>query len=369
MPNRRSKGPGPVARAGRSSAACALLIAASGWALLTLAVPAASPRDAGPAEPIAPLPLTVAVDRDRAALGERLFHDPRLSGDGRRSCATCHPIDRGGMDGVTRSAMAGGEPHPRNTPTVFNVGFSAYLNWDGAATSLEAHAEGVLLNPGLMNARWPDLLGRLRGDGDDAARFRAAYTDGVTRANVLDALATFERSLATPNARVDRYLRGEREALSDAEQRGYRLFKSYGCASCHQGVNAGGNLFQKFGIFADPDGAWASGASGDGAGPARRGAEGRAGDGGADPGRYGVTGVPRDRGVFRVPGLRNVAVTAPYFHDGRARTLEVAVDTMARVQLGRQLAPDEIAAIVAFLGALTGEYRGRPVGVAPAGAR
>jgi cytochrome c peroxidase len=298
-----------------------------------------------PSEPIVPIPLTAAADPEAVALGERLFYDARLSGDGARSCATCHPIGRGGMDGRRRALAADGTVHSRNTPTIFNVGLSASLNWDGAATSLELHAESVLLSPKLMDIRWPELLERLGDDRAYPADFAAAYPDGLTRRTVLDALASFERSLQTPNARFDRYLRGEPQGLTANEERGYQLFKSYGCVTCHQGVNVGGNVFQKFGIFGT------SGA------PVE-----------ADPGRFQVTGVPRDRGVFRVPSLRNVAATAPYFHDGRAATLDVAVDTMARVQVGRTLSPEEVALIVAFLGSLTGEYQGRPVG-ATAGAR
>jgi cytochrome c peroxidase len=169
--------------------------------------------------------------------------------------------------------------------------------------------------------------------------FNTAYAAGLRPANVLDALASFERSLLTPDARFDRYLRGEPQALSAPEQQGYRLFKSYGCVACHQGVNIGGNLYQKFGVFEEPGGRESPAAL-------------------IDFGRYAVTKVPRDRAVFRVPSLRNVAVTAPYFHDGREPALEGAVDTMARVQLGRTLTPEEIGLIVRFLQTLTGEYHG-----------
>ena len=195
----------------------------------------------------------------------------------------------------------------RNTPTIFNVGLNAAFNWDGIANTLEAHAEIVLLNPRLMNTTWPELLAKLQADADYVTSFNTAYPEGLTRANVLDALASFERSLLTPNARFDRYLRGEQHALTEPEQQGYRLFKSYGCVACHQGINIGGNMYQKFGVFAEAGGEESPGA-------------------GVDLGRYAVTKVPRDREVFRVPSLRNVAVTAPYFHDGRAPTLEDAVD-------------------------------------------
>jgi cytochrome c peroxidase len=298
--------------------------------------PAAEPR-----EPITPVPLSLALDPQRVALGERLFRDVRLSHDNTRSCTTCHPLEHGGMDGLRRARAADGGLSLRNTPTIFNVGLSTSFNWDGIVNTLEAHAEIVLLNPSLMHTTWPELLAKLQADADYVGSFKAAYAEGLTAASVLDALASFERSLLTPNSRFDRYLRGERQALSAPEQEGYRLFKSYGCATCHQGINIGGNMYQKFGVFAEA-----------GAGNPTEA---------VDLGRYYVTKVPRDREVFRVPSLRNVAVTAPYFHDGRARTLADAVKTMARVQLGRTLTHEEIDVLVQFLHTLTGEYRGRPV--------
>jgi cytochrome c peroxidase len=298
---------------------------------------------AAPQEPITPLPLSVDLDPKQVALGERLFNDGRLSRDNTKSCAACHPLDQGGMDG-RRSATSANDSSPaRNTPTIFNVGFNASFNWDGIAQTLEAQAEIVLLSPRLMNTTWPELLTKLRADADYVARFNNAYPEGLTRANVLAALATFERSLLTPNARFDRYLRGERHALTEAEQQGYGLFKSYGCVACHQGMNIGGNMYQKFGVFAEASGAEIPGAP-------------------VDLGRYAVTKAPRDREVFRVPSLRNVAATGPYFHDGRAQTLEDAVRTMVRVQLGRTLTSEEIRLIIQFLHTLTGEYQGRPVG-------
>jgi cytochrome c peroxidase len=293
-------------------------------------------------EPIVPIPLSLALNTQRVALGERLFHDVRLSHDNTQACITCHPLARGGMDGWPRARSSNATAVLRNTPTIFNVGLNPMLNWDGGAETLEAHAELVLLHPNLMRTTWSALLAKLQGDPDYVTGFNTAYTEGLTRANVLDALATFERSLLTPKARFDRYLRGEQHALTAPEQHGYRLFKAYGCVACHQGINIGGNMYQKFGIFADP---------GSGDSPAAA----------VDLGRYNVTKVPRDRQVFRVPSLRNVAVTAPYFHDGRARTLEDAVDTMAKVQLGMTLTPEEIGMIVQFLHTLTGEYHGRSV--------
>lgn len=290
------------------------------------------------AEPFAPLPLAAPENAAKVALGERLFHDPGLSHQSRRSCATCHPLDHGAMDGRTRAEGADGT-ELRNTPTLFNVGFNFFFNWDGSVTTLEAHAEKVLSNPKVMNGRWPELLAVMRAEPEYTRAFGTAYPDGLTRDNLIDALTSFERSLVTPNSRFDRYLRGEKDALDPAEQQGYHLFKSLGCVACHQGMNVGGNLFQKFGIFGVSKGPHED----------------------VDAGRYAVTQSESDRGVYRVPGLRNVAITAPYFHDGRAPTLEDAVDTMAQRQLGRRLAVKERGLIVRFLNTLTGEYRGQPV--------
>jgi cytochrome c peroxidase len=272
---------------------------ASGWqGQRTVAPPSATADEvlAESPEPLVPLPLHVPADPAKVALGERLFHEVRLSGDNTRACATCHRLAHGGADGLPRARTATGTLYPRNTPTIFNVAFNAAYNWDGGVRTLAAHAERALLSP------------------------------------------TYERSLVTPNARFDRYLRNHPEALSPVERRGYAIFKAYGCVACHQGVNIGGSMFQKFGIFEAP---------------APHAPQP------INLGRFLLTQVPRDREVFRVPSLRNVALTAPYFHDGRAPTLEAAVAIMARVQLGRTLSQEDTHAIVQFLHTLTGEYQGR----------
>jgi cytochrome c peroxidase len=331
------------------AALCLVVSLVFAWLLMERAIPAAEAPSMSPEppateaqEPITPIPVSLTLDPQRVVLGERLFDDVRLSHDNTFACTMCHPLQRGGMDGRPRAITANGTLHRRNTPTIFNVGLNAALNWDGIVNTLEAHAEIVFLHPSLMHTTWPELMAKLRADADYVSRFNTTYAAGLTPATVLDALASFERSLLTPNARFDRYLRGEPQALSAPEQQGYRLFKSYGCVACHQGVNVGGNMYQKFGVFEAPGGGESPGAL-------------------VDFGRYAVTQVPRDREVFRVPSLRNVAVTAPYFHDGREPTLEGAVDTMARVQLGRILTPEEIGLIVQFLQTLTGDYHGRPV--------
>ncbi|HZW26636.1 MAG TPA: cytochrome-c peroxidase [Gallionella sp.] len=290
-------------------------------------------------EPIAPIPLDIRLDPARVVLGKRLFHEPRLSGDDTVSCANCHGLDRGGADQAVRSFGIGGREGAINAPTVFNSGFNFRQFWDGRAATLEEQIDGPIHDQAEMASNWPQVLGKLRRDGAYRKAFEAIYPDGITADNVKDAIATFERSLYTPNSRFDRYLRGDRAALSGDEQAGYRLFKELGCVSCHQGVNVGGNLYEKMGVMEDYFVA-------------------RVNVTRADLGRYNQTGIEEQRFEFKVPGLRNVALTAPYFHDGSAATLEQAVRLMAKHQLGIALDEERQRRVVAFLRTLTGEYQG-----------
>jgi cytochrome c peroxidase len=286
--------------------------------------------EAADREPITPIPTPAPDNALKVDLGERLFHDPRLSGGGARSCGSCHDIRTNGASGARRDAALDGSELPLNTGTVFNAALSFRLNWAGNYRTLEAQAEASLQSPAIMGASVETVLGRLSADAAMAAQFRDVYGRGPDRDGLLDAIAAYERSLLTPSSRFDRWLAGEDVVLSAEEQTGYRLFRSAGCISCHQGVNVGGNLFERHGIFhplASPE--------------------------------------PR---VLRVPSLRNVAATPPYFHDGSAATLEDAVRGMGLAQLNRVFSKDEVGAIVAFLRTLTGTYQGRLV-VAPSTAR
>jgi cytochrome c peroxidase len=293
-------------------------------------------------EPIAPITGIGPSDQAKIALGESLFNDVRLSHDDVIACSGCHRLDLSGDDGRARSTAADGEPLDFNAPTVFNAALDFRLNWRGNFRTVEEQNEAVLLDDRLMNTSWEELLPKLRSDPDYSQRFVNVYGAAPSRTDVLDALANFQRSLITPNARFDRYLNGERDAITADEEHGYRLFKAYGCIACHQGTNVGGNLFQKFGIFQDPFAGQNTITE-------------------ADLGRFAITGAESDRHVFRVPSLRNVAVTAPYFHDGRTASLADAVRIMARNQLGRELDRRDADLIVKFLGTLTGEYRGHPL--------
>lgn len=284
-------------------------------------------------EPIAPgVPA-------RIALGERLFSDRSLSSDGSVSCADCHPLDRAGTDGLAHSRAAGGRETPLNTPTIFNLAYVFRYNWTGAYERLEDEFDAPVQKA--MGTTWARVTDTLRARAETKAAFEAAYPGGVTTENVRDALASYVKTLTTPDSRFDAFLRGDGDALSADERRGYGLFKSLGCVGCHQGAAVGGNLFQRFGVMQDYF--------------AERGTPPAP----AEQGRFSVTKDPLDRFVFRVPSLRNVARTAPYFHDGSTATLEAAIGVMGRVQLGLNLGPAQVSDIASFLRTLTGQFKGR----------
>ena len=322
---------------------------ASSWvlpALLALAMllPFGRLDAAGLDEPLAPLPVDLKLDPAKVDLGARLFNDKRLSRDGSVSCASCHDLAHGGVDtrpGAGRfSTGAGGIRHLFNTPTVFNAGFNFRQQWTGGADTIEALVDKIVASKRVFDSNWPDVLQRLSADPALVASFRASDpARGLSRAAVSEALAVYVRSLVTPS-RFDRYLRGDEQAISTDERRGYERFKAYGCVGCHQGMNVGGNMLQRFGAMNDYF------ADREKSGPPLTD---------ADKGRFLVTNLPEDLHVFKVPSLRNVALTAPYFHDGSAPTLEQAVDVMFHYQLGRTAPPEDKALIVKFLKSLTGE--------------
>lgn len=299
-------------------------------------VPAASSHAslAATHEPLLPLPSPPPLDPRKVELGRLIFADPRMSHDDTLSCASCHNLQNGGVDSQPRSRGIGGQLGNINAPTVFNSSLNFRQFWDGRARTLEDQAAGPVHNPVEMGSSWPEVVAKLKADPDYRARFDEIY-GGVEPAAIQNAIATFERSLLTPS-RFDRYLRGDHDALTADEIAGYELFKRYGCTACHQGANIGGNMFQKFGVmgdyFAD-----------------------HGGSGKADLGRFNVTGIEEDRNVFKVPSLRNVGRTAPYFHNGSVSSLEEAVKIMGRYQLGVELPEADAKHIVAFLRSLDGD--------------
>ncbi|GAA3103502.1 cytochrome c peroxidase [Rhizobium viscosum] len=290
-------------------------------------------------EPILPIAAITGLDGRKVELGAQLFSDKLLSSRRMFSCLSCHDLSMGGTVRSPRTTGYNGRMHRFNAPSIFNVGLNYRLGWRGNFTSLEAQNEAVLLDRNLMAITWPELISRLRAHTDYADAFRRAYQRSIRREDVLDALATYERSLVTPDAPFDRYLRGDGKALMQNAKNGFRLFKTLGCASCHQGMNVGGNVFQKFGIFQDTV------------------SDRKTMDEG-DLGRWTITHDEADIGVFRVPSLRNVALTAPYFHDGRVASLYDAVKLMGRMQLGQDVSDPDAADIVEFLKSLTGKFDG-----------
>lgn len=314
-------------------------------AMALLAVTLSAVSGARAEEPVAPLPQSHGQDHARVALGERLFSDRRLSRDQTLSCASCHDLATGGTVRTPLTHGIGGAPGLRNSPSVFNSSFNFRQFWDGRVDTLEKQFAEVLQAPKVMGMDWETLVARLAGDAPLVASFQVTFGRGPDAQSITDAVVAYERSLITPNSRFDRFLRGERDALSRDERAGYERFKNYGCVACHQGMNLGGNMFQVFGVV---------GARGDYFRQRRLQPP-------ADLGRFRSTGREEDKLVFRVPSLRNVALTAPYLHDGSAATLADAVSIMFDAQLGRRAEPGDIDLIVKFLGTLTGEYRGVPL--------
>jgi cytochrome c peroxidase len=278
-------------------------------------------------EPITPIPLPPVTDPLKLSLGKHLFADSLLSRDGSRACLSCHDIRTNGADANRFDRALNGAKLSLNTPTVFNAALSFRLDWEGNFRTLEAQAAASLESPKIMGTRIAEVVRKLSAEPRVARQFAAAYGHGPDRTSLLDAIATYERSLVTPGSRFDRWLEGDRAALSMAEWQGYQLFKSLGCVSCHQGVNVGGNLFERHGIFHPL----------------------------ASPNPV----------ILRVPSLRNVATTPPYFQDGSAPTLHDAVRKMAFAQLDTTLSDQQTDLIVGFLKTLTGTYRGAPVVAAP----
>lgn len=309
---------------------CNLRLMFAGLALCSLGASGAEPLLA---EPIRPLPSRTAVDPARAALGRALFHDLRLSRDNTQSCASCHQLQHGGADPRPLSLGPGGLPMLRNTPSIYNSNFNFSQAWTGSYSGIGGVLDHVMGVTDAVPSAWDIVVSRLTGDQLMGERFKRVYGDDVRADLVQDALASYVKSLVTPS-RFDRYLRGDKHALSADEKSGYAKFKSYGCVSCHQGINVGGNLYQKFGAMREL---------------------GKDAPIAADLGRFALTRREGDRHMFRVPSLRNVALTAPYFHNGSVATLDEAVGAMFKYQLGRDAPSGDQQLIVRFLQALNGE--------------
>lgn len=290
-----------------------------------------------------PLPdiADLQLDTEKVDLGNRLYHDTRLSGNGKLNCASCHVLAIGGDDNMPVSIGIDAQKGEINAPTTLNSGFNFKQFWDGRAKHLREQAEGPVENPIEMGAKWEDVLVKLQAVNGYQQMFAQVYPgQGITKFTVTDAIAEFERSLITPSP-FDDYLKGDDNAISNEQKKGYALFQSYGCIACHQGINFGSNMMQKFGAlkayFDDTN------------------------ERTVDRGLYNRTQNEAHRNVFKVPTLRNVEHTAPYFHDASAKTLDEAIKIMGLNQLGRQIPDKDRMYIQAFLTSLSGTLNVQPL--------
>ncbi|HEY6043361.1 MAG TPA: cytochrome-c peroxidase [Nitrosospira sp.] len=283
-------------------------------------------------EPIQPIEAHKPKNENMVELGKMLFFDPRLSKSGFISCNSCHNLSMGGSDNLPTSIGHKWHQGPISAPTVLNSSMNLAQFWDGRAKTLKDQAGGPIANPGEMGFSHALAVDVLRSIPQYQARFKQLFGgDKIDIGMVTDAIAAFEETLVTPDSRFDKWLKGDKNAINQTELEGYKLFKEKGCVSCHNGPAVGGGSYQKMGVHE----------------PYKSTSKAE--------GRFGVTGKDADRFMFKVPTLRNVELTYPYFHDGSAATLEEAVDVMGRLQLGHKFTKDENAKIVAFLKTLTGK--------------
>jgi cytochrome c peroxidase len=313
--------------------------------LATLLLPILSyAMEALPSKPEIPADNKQTVDKIN--LGKLLFFDPRLSKNGTVSCNTCHNVMLGGEDQRSVSVGINGQKGGRSAPTVWNAAFHTVQFWDGRAKSLEEQAVGPITNPIEMGMPNFDIvIERLSKIPSYATMFEKVFgKNSITKENIGKAIASFERTLIAGNSSFDKYMHGNKKAMSAAAQRGMKLVQDVGCTACHSGANFNGDKlkmgegnFQKFPVFAESEFIKKYKLN-------------------ADTGRFNVTKKEDDKNIWRVPTWRNVALTAPYFHNGSVQNLEEAVRVMAKVQLNTDLKDDQVNDIVAFLESLTGEF-------------
>jgi cytochrome c peroxidase len=286
-------------------------------------------------EPIRPLIKQTDLNQEKVQLGKMLFHETSLSADGSLSCASCHDVGNGGVDGLETSIAINHQIGPINSPTVLNSVFNANFFWDGRSISLVDQIAGPIHNTLEMGSDWKEVIQKISRKPALVEVFKQLCGTTINAENIADAIAEYERDLVTPGAPFDLYLQGDPNAISNQAKHGYQVFKEVGCIACHQGTNVGSNAFQPFGVlgnyFADRGNITA-----------------------ADYGQFNFTGREQDKHRFKVPTLRNIELTAPCLHDGKAAQLNDAVRIMARYQLGLELSDQEVDDIVEFLRSLTG---------------
>jgi cytochrome c peroxidase len=291
---------------------------------------------------INPIPETPPTHSAKAALGNKLFHDKKLSADGTVSCATCHALNTGGVDGLVTSTGIHQQHGKINAPTVYNASHQFVQFWNGRAKDLTEQALGPVENPLEMGDKWDNVVKKIQADSEYQTLFAALEHSVISKETIADAIAEFEKTLDTPRSSFDKFLKGDQKAITDTAKKGYELFQSKGCVACHTGDYLGGAMYQRLNpdYFKDRKTPITS----------------------EDEGRFAVTHNEADKYFFKVPMLRNIAITGPYFHDGQVKTLDEAVTKMGKYQLGQDLKPEEVKAIVAFLESLTGTYHGQPLG-------
>lgn len=280
------------------------------------------------AKNITAIPTKINYNLEKALLGKKLFNEKMLSIDSSISCATCHLLDQGGDDNLSVSIGVNGHKGTLNSPTVLNAVFNFRQFWDGRSKNLQDQAKKPIENPIEMAHNFTNLI-KILNNTKYKNEFKKFYKNGITSDNIANAIAEYEKTLITPGSRFDKFLNGDLNAINEFEKDGYELFKNKGCIACHHGINIGGNLYNKFGVIIDIDS--------------------------KNLGRYNVTKDERDKYYFKVPTLRNIELTAPYFHDGRYNDLRKTVETMSLIQLGRPISKLEIDKIIAFLKTLTGK--------------
>lgn len=297
-------------------------------------------------EPVEVIPDCIETNPAKVALGKKMFNDTRISLDNTISCATCHVLEDGGADHADERVSEGinGLQGTVNSPTVFNAVFNIDQFWNGRAHTLAEQAAAPPINPVEMGDQtWEQIIERLCQDASLVAEFKAIYPEeGLTEATVTDAIEEFEKTLITPNDKLDRYLKGDKNAMSAEELAGYQAFKANDCATCHYGKTLGGQSFElmsKYGdYFAD-----------------RKQSRPEIAYNDDDNGLFGFTGKAEDMHKFKVPNLRNISKTAPYYHDGTIESLEEAVSLMFHYELGKTATDEQVASITTFLKALDGE--------------
>ncbi len=279
---------------------------------------------------ITPIPLNINYDKKKAELGKKLFFDTILSRDNTISCSTCHNLPGNGANQTAYSFGINGTKGAINSQTVLNSSFNFVQLWDGRAKDLKTQALMAIENPIEMGSNILDVLKKLE-NSKYKQEFKNIYKDGVTKDNLADSIAEFEKALTTPNSKFDKYLRGDTNAISEQEKKGYQLFQDLGCISCHNGVLVGGNSYHRIRLFKTYK------------------------QDKPHLGRYNITKRERDKHMYKVPSLRNIELTAPYFHDGGAKTLKIAIEYMQELQLGAKSNHNYTKDIEAFLKTLTGE--------------